>query len=201
MKTKLICVSVGFILGITVLAGLHFIKTVQPHNAHYHANFAVYINGQRYDFSQSKYMEEVAGCNVSKDVQPKQRAHMHNNVGDLVHVHDQGVTWGHFFTNIGWNVGKDYLVPDSGDILKTEGDLKLTYFLNDAIVTNVSNVLIKSEDVLLINFSSESDDVVRARFTDINRTAHEANSAHDPATCGSAVDNSILSRIKKSLAM
>lgn len=26
---------------------------------------------------------------------------MHNNEGEVVHVHHEGVAWGHFFANIG----------------------------------------------------------------------------------------------------
>lgn len=38
-------------------------------------------------------MEEVSRCNVSEDVRPQDRVHLHDNIGDVVHVHVAASTW------------------------------------------------------------------------------------------------------------
>jgi hypothetical protein len=78
---------------------------------HYHANFAVYINGQQEQFKGMKYYEETAAqtCTLEKIDDPAERAHMHDNVNNVVHVEDHLVTWGNFFQNLGWGLGDDYL--------------------------------------------------------------------------------------------
>jgi hypothetical protein len=43
-----------------------YIFTPRPYIAHHHANFAVYIDGKKWDFSPETYMEEVARCNVTE---------------------------------------------------------------------------------------------------------------------------------------
>jgi hypothetical protein len=52
--------------------------TPQAFRVHYHANMTVIIDGEVWDFSSSKYMEEVERCNVTKDVRPEDRIHLHD---------------------------------------------------------------------------------------------------------------------------
>jgi hypothetical protein len=67
--------------------------TPQAFRVHYHANVAVFIDGKKWDFSREKYMEEVERCNVTKDVRPEDRIHLHDKNGDTVHVHMAASTW------------------------------------------------------------------------------------------------------------
>lgn len=53
----------------------------------YHANWAVFVNGERLDLSSDRYMEEVAACGAGHQVLPTQRVHMHGNDDDVVDVH------------------------------------------------------------------------------------------------------------------
>lgn len=91
---------------------------------HIHINFAVYMNGKTVDFS--KYNEE------SPDI------HIHNNKGDLLHIHKQGVTLGDFFTSIKMDLSKNlklyvngkenpqgllYVPQDLDKILLTDGPI------------------------------------------------------------------------------
>lgn len=46
---------------------------------HWHANFAMYIDGKAEDFSTDNYMEETSRCNVTTDVKPQDRIHLHEN--------------------------------------------------------------------------------------------------------------------------
>jgi hypothetical protein len=43
-----------------------YIFTPRPYMAHHHANFAVYIDGSRFDFSPEAYMEEITRCNITE---------------------------------------------------------------------------------------------------------------------------------------
>src|SRR5688572_20707682 len=99
---------IGFIGGFLWLTGVRYF-IAQPKETHYHSNFAVYINGMREDFKDFTYYEEVAACTSAYEDNPKGRVHMHNNVNDIIHVHDKRVTYGNFFQNIGWNIGGKYL--------------------------------------------------------------------------------------------
>lgn len=62
----------------------------------------MYIGGEKIDFSADKYMEDIAGCSITGNLSAKDRAHLHENNGETIHIHHDGVTWGHFFANIGF---------------------------------------------------------------------------------------------------
>jgi hypothetical protein len=47
-------------------ASITYIAVPRPYVVHHHANFAVYIDGNKKDFSNDVYMEEVSRCNVTE---------------------------------------------------------------------------------------------------------------------------------------
>ncbi len=111
------------------MLGVRFI-TYKPDSVHYHANFALYINGQREEFNNVRYYAEIASCILNNEMVPAERAHMHDNVNDVVHVEDHSATWGQFFTNIGWTMGPTAIMAP-GDTIYAENDMsKLHLILN-----------------------------------------------------------------------
>jgi protein-disulfide isomerase len=66
---------------------------------HTHANFRVYVNGAPVDFSIAKYQ----GAN-GKDLD--ENIHLHDNKGDLIHIHKQGITLGEFITSLKFELPK-----------------------------------------------------------------------------------------------
>ena len=69
------------LLSISIIVCATYIFTPRPFVVHYHANFAAYIDGKKWDFSPSTYMEEVSRCNVTEGVMPEDRIHLHDNKG------------------------------------------------------------------------------------------------------------------------
>lgn len=83
-----------------------------PKKVHYHAGFQVYVDEKFQDFSSQKYMKEVP-CTVSggkenheEDIQ-LEKAHLHDKVGNVVHVERAGAKWNDLFVNIGYTIPKD----------------------------------------------------------------------------------------------
>jgi len=56
--TKWFLFAIGLVLGSAVLLGIRFF-TYKPDTIHYHANFALYINGQQEQFKGPQYYEET----------------------------------------------------------------------------------------------------------------------------------------------
>jgi len=84
-----------------------FFRTKPPSPAakiHYHAGFLVYVDGVLADFSNIDYMNVDYCSNPHKTETQAEiqigKAHLHDNVGDVVHVHRPGAVWGDLFTNI-----------------------------------------------------------------------------------------------------
>jgi hypothetical protein len=174
----------GIVVGALAILAVRFFA-YNPEQIHYHANFAVYLNGQRETFTSPMYYEEVSGsCTVGKDIKPAQRAHMHDKVNNAVHVHDHGVTWGDFFMNLGWAVGPDFIrTPDAIYLPNKDADEKITYVINGQSYDTIATELIKSEDRLLINFGNTAQHTLDERFATIASTAHRLNTTKDPAAC------------------
>ncbi|MFB6204289.1 MAG: hypothetical protein ABEJ75_01455 [Candidatus Nanohaloarchaea archaeon] len=78
-------------------------------SAHYHADFAVYINGDKFDFSRRKYQV------VSR------RVHVESLSDDVIHAHASGVTFGYFLETLGWEYNTTALSTRDRTYLEKEG--------------------------------------------------------------------------------
>ncbi|MDP3975466.1 MAG: hypothetical protein Q8P95_00960 [bacterium] len=194
-------IGIGFLAGVLAIIAIRFVGMDVQKATHFHANFAVFIDGRQRDFSSDRYMQDVQGCKaIGAPVFPEDRTHLHNNVGDVIHVHDEGVTWGHFFANIGYQLGSNYLVDDTDTISRNIGQKSVVYILNGEVVKNPSNQLIKSEDRLLISYGNDpATYVLEHQYPLIAGTAHEHNQHPDPGSCSGDISLGFWDRLKKSL--
>lgn len=172
-------------LGALVVLAIRF-ATYSVHATHYHANFAVYINGQREEFKGPQYYEEVAACVAHGAIQPAQRAHMHDDINSVIHVHDDGVTWQQFFNNIGWTLGPNFIQDDKQNMYVENGDAKLNIELNGqnlTDLTSIANLVIRDRDRLLISFGDIDSKTLQTEFNSVPSTAKHYDETPDPASC------------------
>ncbi|HEV7454757.1 MAG TPA: hypothetical protein VGO07_05865 [Candidatus Saccharimonadales bacterium] len=173
---------VGILFGALLVLGIRF-ATYSPEQIHYHANFAVYLNGQRETFKSPMYYEEVSGsCALGKDVKPAQRVHLHDEVADVVHVHDHAVTWGDLFMNLHWAVGPDFIRTPSKIYVAGDGQ-RITYIVNGQSLDDISTEVIKDEDRLLVDFGDTTDAAIQQEFKNVASSAHQYDIGKDPAAC------------------
>lgn len=172
----------GIIIGFLALAAWRF-AAYQTVGVHYHANFAVYINAEREAFAAPTYYEETAGCAIGEKTSPIERTHMHNGENDLVHVHASAVTWGQFFENLGWGIGPEYL-RTRAKLFLADNKHPLTYWLNGEPVENPTNLVIGSEDKLLVSYGTTDESQIQTQLASMAGTARAKNAAPDPAGCG-----------------
>jgi hypothetical protein len=186
-KARAVLFGLGAILGILVLLSIRFITYHHEGTVHFHANFAVYLNGQREAFKGPQYYQEVTVCSAEHGITiPQQRAHMHGNINSVIHVHDHAVTWGQFFENLGWYVGPDFIVTDSGTTYAANGTSKLHVIINDQDYTDltpITNTLIKDRDRLLLSFGDVNDATLQQEFKTIPNTAKHYDDTKDPSSC------------------
>ena len=145
---------------------------------------AAYIDGKAWDFSKDIYMEEVSRCNVMNDVRPEDRIHLHENNGNLVHVHMAASTWGDLASNLLWNFGSGYIVDDYGRMYQSGSGKNVYFFINGEQKDNPQNLIVSSEDRLLIWYGTGSaEDIQKKSDTLVPKTAAEYNHKADPASC------------------
>jgi hypothetical protein len=176
----------GLLLGALIVLGIRF-ATYKPVQVHYHANFAVYINGKREEFKGPQYYQEVAVCSSTNDIHmPQQRTHMHDNINSVIHVHDHSVTWGQFFENLGWYVGPDFIQKDDGTRYVADDTNKLNVVINGQDYTGlqaITNEVINDRDRLLLSFGNIDQKTLDQEFKSVPSTAKHYDESKDPASC------------------
>ncbi|HLG90926.1 MAG TPA: hypothetical protein VI336_02080 [Candidatus Saccharimonadales bacterium] len=187
----------GLLLGVLLILAIRFF-TYDAGYVHYHANFVVYINGQQEKFQGPTYYEEETSCKATAHMTPEDRAHMHDEVYDVVHVHDRAVTWGNFFENLGWAVGKDFI--QSRDMMyRNDGKSVLHIILNGQDLTgigSVANKVIGDEDKLLLSLGDAGGEQLQKQYQAIPGTAREHNQEDDPASCSGPSATTFSDRLK-----
>ncbi len=183
LTSKWVLTVAGILVGAGVILGIRFV-TFAPETVHYHANFAVYVNGQQEQFKGMQYYEETAAtsCSINPVASPLERAHMHDNINSVVHVEDHLVTWGNFFQNINWGIGDTYL-KTADQVYVAADQNQLTFILNGKRVDSIANTVIGDQDKLLVSYGSDSSQVIQKQYDKIQNNAVKNDIEQDPASC------------------
>ncbi|MDB5175654.1 MAG: hypothetical protein JWM81_512 [Candidatus Saccharibacteria bacterium] len=188
LKRPAVLLIAGILIGVLAVLIIRF-ATYSPNNehTHYHANFAVFINGQREEFKAARYYQEVSICATGKGITiPQQRAHMHDNINSAIHVHDHAVTWGQFFENLGWYIGPDFIEKDDGTMYREDATNKLHLIIDGQDytgITTLTNTVIKDQSRVLISFGNIDATTLTTEFKAVPSTAKHLDETPDPASC------------------
>jgi hypothetical protein len=170
MKKRVIFFIVALI--IIALLGVGIVASKRlfiPKKVHYHAGFVVFQNNKKLDFSDSKYMN-LRPCVANEkdeetpDAIQEDKAHLHDNVGYIVHVEREGGTWKDLFTNLAFPI----------DYAKTTG------YINGKQIPNFQNQLIHDADSL-VAFIGNNDKKLLAQAITKTEIAKKAKESVD---CG-----------------
>lgn len=175
----------GLILGAAIVLGIR-VTIYKVDEIHYHANFALYINGQKEEFNGLQYYTEVEMCTDKNVIVPSQRAHMHDNVNNVVHVEDHAVTWGDFFSNLGWTLGSTAIISPDGTVYSENSDNKLHFVINGQDYTGLGGIdtrVIKDQDKLLVSFGSLDNITQMQEYKAIPSTAQKYDITKDLKSC------------------
>lgn len=108
MRKWVIRIVVILLVACLAFVGVTFYKKLTtPQKTHYHAGFVLFVNNKKIDFSKAQYMS-LSPCTLhtNEDDSPAtiqhDKAHLHDYVGDVVHVERTGAKWGNLFPNINY---------------------------------------------------------------------------------------------------
>lgn len=188
----MILTTLATVLAVWVVFGVLRYIVLAPNTTHYHADFAVYVNGQREQFENFNYYEEVTQCSASgDDATPEGRAHMHDNINSIVHVHDELATWAHFFSAIDWGLTNISLTTWSEVYGDSAEPASMRFVRNGEITDTIANDVIGDEDKVIISYGEASDDELVGWYEQLDSQAAEFNEQQDPAACsGNQTDSS-----------
>lgn len=141
MRRKIIgIIAVIIMIVVSYFTYFTFKEITTPKKVHYHAGFVVFKEDKRVNFSDFKYMR-VKPCTEDKnhedsveDVQAE-KAHLHDLVGDVVHVEEKNAYWRDLFYNI------NYKLEYSNAVALIDGK-KVTQFENRKIQPDESLIIL-----------------------------------------------------------
>lgn len=129
-------VLLGFILvGLAVFGDKPQSQKAEE-EVHYHAGFRIYLNNVLVDFSKPEFMHlEPCGEEEAHEERndPRERAHLHDLIGDVVHVHSETAIWRDLLENLRFN-------PTG----------KTIFYLNGSVVNNLLDRTISPYDRVLL---------------------------------------------------
>jgi len=116
---------------------------------HEHADFAVYLNGEKFDFTPAKYQS-------SKENPLNEDAHLHDGNGDVTHKHRKGITLGYFFETIGMKFDSQCFVTDDDKQYCNTDSKKLSMYVNGKENTAFGNYEFTDLDRILITYGDQT---------------------------------------------
>lgn len=195
-KKIVLAIILGTVVGISLFVSVRLLFN-NAEATHYHANFAVFIDGKREEFKSPNFYEEVQACSAT--MTPRGRVHMHQPDNNVIHVHDKNVTWGHFFESFGWALGPGALVTDDVTYTSSNGKV-LKFLLNDQEVNSPFDQIVGNEDTLLISYDLPTADF-KNQFAAAKKPtpASQANTQQDPAACRGNTKPKFSERLKNAI--
>jgi len=163
---KFTALSLGIIF-LLIVGWLAFGGKLGPKKqVHYHAGFVVFENNEKLDFSDFKYMHYMPCVDDQREKEsPKdnqiEKAHLHDNIGDVVHVHREGAKWRDLFINLNFPIdyakSKGYIEGEEvGDFenKKIEPYESIVIFIGQNDMTNLNEAPAKDH---IIKVEEKSD--------------------------------------------
>lgn len=157
-KTRILLIGAGIGVAIAAVAAAFAYQALTPAAEHEHAVFAVFLDGQKIDFSQSKYQVQ------------SQLIHVENNEGTTIHRHLEGVTFGDFLDSVGMGIQDDCFVRDDGAQFCEDGNKQLRFYVNGEEVNSISDYVIQEEDRLLVIYGNQTEEEIQQELQLLENT-------------------------------
>jgi len=154
---------------IGVLGGIFFTVqyiqkaiTNQPEpEFHEHADFALFLNGEKFDFTKGEYMSTKPCIAQAPLWGPIVHAHggdlddavhLHDGIGGVVHLHRENVSWHDFFESLKMDFEDTIFIDDERNQYKENETNEFRFIKNGEEVKTLADVEIRDLDRVLISY-------------------------------------------------
>lgn len=142
-----------FLLIFLILSGIAIYNSANKPPVHYHAGFQIYMNGKLQDYSSTEFMH-LKPCGAHEETGDKEdeqleKAHLHDNVGDVIHVHRNGVVWNDVFTNL------KIKIPSTS----------ISAYINGKKISDIQKYPVKAYDSLVLMIGKEDTSYLKSAVT------------------------------------
>jgi hypothetical protein len=140
---------------------------VNPDPNHTHADFAVYVSGEKIDFARAEFMSgSSTGSLADADHQAHDPYyHLHDSVGGVIHRHKPGLSVGQFFKSIGFNMSKDCFTQEGKKPVCNEAAKTWKMFVNGTEQPFSPDYVFTDADKLLLTYGATQADIQRQLAT------------------------------------
>lgn len=135
---------------------------------HEHADFALVIRGERFDFGQPQFLSDTEGKELSEHV------HIHAPRFGVVHVHSTLATWDEFFRSLGMTLTdssfpgvtaeRTCLALPSGEKLCNSARERWSFIANGVPVDGLATVNIGDLSRVLLSYGPEAPGEAMAKY-------------------------------------
>ncbi len=129
---------------------LYIYKGYGPHHndIHIHADFAVYVHGERIHLSDAVYQSH-------EDTVRHEFLHLHDNDGDVLHIHAKKQTFATFLASLNILLDEDCLSFNDTTVCREDG---LRLFVNDTPrIAAFNGYIPKDLDRILLTTTTDAD--------------------------------------------
>jgi protein-disulfide isomerase len=147
-------------------------------DTHEHADFAVYLNGKKIDFSIDKYQSDEPEDEDENHDHEEDHAHaldpyvhIHNNKGEIIHKHKTGITLGYFFETLGMKFSDSCFETDDGTQFCKDDKNSLKFFVNGVRNTRNTSYVIKDLDQILVSYGPLTDSNLKSQLDSVTDEA------------------------------
>ncbi len=191
----------AWILLVLVPATVHLyrvnMRAENPDPNHTHADFSVWIDSERVDFSQAKYIS--GGSETHTEEQEKHKYfHLHDGNGNVLHRHKPGLPIGQFFASLGFTLMADCLATDDGrKVCDTDGKT-WRFFVNGVERPMDPEYIFEDGDRLLWSYGADDVEIareIREVTDDACRYSRTCPGRGDPPTESCIADPTVPCRI------
>ena len=197
---KRILIPLGIVIAVLLGTSYWMQSAENPDPNHTHADFAVWINGTKLDFSDERYMSAPPAETVSfipkasahgtendgHVVPGREYLHLHDGNGSVVHRHKPGLTFGNFFDSIGLYMTDKCLMVDDFQYKKLDqqwlkdfnftrnicdnGKFHWTMMVNGEVVPMNPKYEFQDLDKILLSYSA-SDTTAQEQYEELSDDA------------------------------
>jgi len=119
-------------------------------NMHTHADYSMVIEGVKIDFKDDRYQSKKSTALVP-DI------HLHDNKGNIIHRHTEGVTIGSMIDSLGFKYTTDCLTTDLGSAYCAVGEKSVQLYVNSKLEPVGPDYVTQDLDKILIFFGRPAD--------------------------------------------
>jgi hypothetical protein len=129
-------------------------------SVHWHADLAMYINGEPFDFGQEQFLS-------TEERELGAAAHVHDPRHTVVHIHLEQTTWDEFFKSLGMKLTDFCITMADGEEICADDTNTLTFVVNGVPVDSIRELDISNLQRTVIWYGAESAEDVAAMWSTV----------------------------------